>query len=130
MMDLHHQAYARRDDRATSHEAADKVSKVTGKHALAVLCYAKQGFGFTDEFICDALTLPPLNMTPSSIRSRRAKLTEMGLIAADGDTTNSRGNRVTVWRITDKGKAVDVGPNPFTLYETTPTIEAATVFNP
>lgn len=106
MINLQHQAYARHGDRETSHEAADKVSKVTGKHALAVLRYAKQGFGFTDEFICDALTQPPYNMTPSSIRSRRAKLTEMGLIRSDGETINSRNNRVTVWRITEKGQSV------------------------
>jgi hypothetical protein len=97
-------AATRHGDPDTSRQAAKKANKATGAHALAVLSFARQQgeIPWTDEQLCAANA----DKSESSMRSRRATLVDMDYIERVGETINSRGNTVAVWRITEAGRMV------------------------
>ena len=96
-------ARARRDDPVTSRIAAEHVTPSLRQIQRQVLGYAvsKGATGFTD---------PEMNLDfgtmSSSLRSRRAELVDVGLIADTGKRHKFGGRTpYTVWRITDEGLA-------------------------
>jgi hypothetical protein len=84
----------RADDRITSIEAAEAIAPKIGKIQKLVLDFAegKRAFGFTD---IDLNTF--FNSTSSTYRSRRAELTEIGLIVDTGMFRMVNGKRHTIW---------------------------------
>lgn len=84
----------RTDDPITSVEAAESIAPKIGKIQKQVLDFAegKRSFGFTD---IDLNTF--FNSTSSTYRSRRAELTDMGLIVDTGMFCSINGKRHTIW---------------------------------
>jgi hypothetical protein len=96
MADLFGPAVARREDPATSHQAAAAITPETGKIRLQVEGYAfsKGERGFIDEEL--SATFAAENV--SSYRTRRAELTEVGTICDSGRTkANGNGRQCIIW---------------------------------
>lgn len=92
---------ARRPDRTTSVEAALAVAPHLSALQAEVLDFLRAHGPATDEQINDAFQRrAPGRYAESTVRHRRSDLTAKGLVVADGEEENSRGQRVNVWKAT------------------------------
>lgn len=97
-------AVARRTDPRTSHEAGEKAMRDLTAKQRAVLRVFVAMEALTDEEVAAYYVGP--KQSPSGLRTRRAELVKLGYLKDSGRRTlNALGNNVTIWAITEEGRA-------------------------
>lgn len=89
-----------RNDPVSSVAAARKV-KARRQLDLVVACLYDNPEGLTDDELAERLGL-----LRNSAGTRRGKARDLGLVEACGTRENERGNASTVWRLTERGRAL------------------------
>ena len=88
----------RRDDPATSHEAAQYIHPKLPRLQGLVMDWARIQSQFTDKQLVNAMQFG-YGGTESTWRTRRAELRDAGLIVECGKTADHKGKHHTLWRV-------------------------------
>jgi hypothetical protein len=97
----------RRHPRATEVLAADRVARRLSELHTAVLEAFRDHGAMTDEQLEQLPRFAAYG--PSTIRKRRSELLQQGRLVACGEATNSRGQRMKIWRVSTPAPAATEG---------------------
>lgn len=105
LFDVEPVARARRDDPDTSHEAAASIrAPELRARQRDVLFVLRVNVACTDEELAVEYARTPgvAPQSPSGLRTRRAELVALGLVADTGERRRTAsGRRSTVWKVTE-----------------------------
>lgn len=99
------QAFARRDDPETSHEAAASVERIRETQYLVLCCL--NAIGPQDDLGIAQWwwNSDHKNISSSGLRTRRSEMVARGLVRHSGEYgRSSSGRRTRIWEITEAGR--------------------------